>query len=201
MVSRFVCEDIRQTCRLLKFRSSTYKLFFPPSRPKTAQRQIMGWLWNSSTSNSPSNPSNPQDQLRQSSHADPSTTTPTTSSVTTNDAPFPTEQDLSSTTPPPRTRDQVANDEVLAFFRNLEVERQRAAGPPPQDDDDDDGDDDDVDDEPPELLTPARLYDTRARCVGLLDTAWLCASPGGQVCTLLARLQSCPLPSIPPRLL
>ena len=142
----------------------------------------MGWLWSSSP---PANSSNGENDSTHTSHETVSPSSPFSS-----DAPPPQDSSLTtpnsttSTEPPssvaePRTRDQIANDEILSYFRNLETERKIAVEE--QEATTFDVDEDDEDDEPPELMTPARLYDSKMKCRELLDAAWWCASPGGQV--------------------
>lgn len=147
----------------------------------------MGWLWSSTTLNPPSESRPHNEDLPQPSSRMSEPESHDASSFWTADPPAPPDSSTEHTPSPssqPRTRDEVANEEVLAFFRQLEAERKRATEPPPGDADFDDDDDidDDPDDEPPALLTPARLYDTHARCSGLFDTAFFCSSPGGHVC-------------------
>ena len=145
----------------------------------------MGWLWSSS---SPTNSSNGEDDSTRTSNETPPAPSPFPSDVPPQDSSWTTPNSTSnSTTSPepsasdaePRTRDQIANDEVLSYFRTLEDERKIAVEEEEAAAFDDD--EDDEDDEPPELMTPARIYDSKMKCRELLDAAWWCASPGGQV--------------------
>ena len=158
----------------------------------------MGWLWSSSAPTKPPNgsdesPSDPRED-RSASQSYPPDGPQRDASITkfdfnttthspTSNADFHTDEDQSR----PRSRDEIANDELLSYFRQLQIERRSEAAEleretrvPAADEDYDE----EEDDEPPELLTPARLYDRKMRCRELLDTAWFCASPGGQVSTI-----------------
>ncbi|KAG8526162.1 uncharacterized protein KY384_000155 [Bacidia gigantensis] len=139
----------------------------------------MGWLWSSSSNNEPSTTPQPEQSTQPEAPFEEAQTL----------EPAPTSTSTEPAAPRPRTRDEIANSELVAYLRSLSNPSKDDFADL-EDDDDDDDDDDDFDlvsptepDLPPSksLITPRNLYPSTISCHQAFELAFHCQSPGGQI--------------------